>query len=105
MGRDARSPRRGSAYSARYHFLPVNPHPAANASHVTYYREDAPPIVRDYPLAPNTRFTIDAAADADLVDQSFGALIESTHPIVVERSMYNNANGLVRHQRAATPLP
>jgi hypothetical protein len=29
-----------------------------------------------------------------LVDESFGARIESTHPIVVERSVYSNANGV-----------
>ena len=30
----------------------------------------------------------------ELVDEAFGALIESTQPIVVERSLYSNANGV-----------
>ena len=34
--------------------------PPANTAHVTYLREDAPAIVRDYPLAPGSRTTIDA---------------------------------------------
>ena len=30
----------------------------------------------------------------ELANESFGALIESTQPIVVERSLYSNANGV-----------
>jgi hypothetical protein len=30
----------------------------------------------------------------ELINESFGALIESTQPIVVERSLYSNANGV-----------
>jgi hypothetical protein len=30
----------------------------------------------------------------ELADESFGARIESTQPIVVERSVYSNANGI-----------
>ena len=30
----------------------------------------------------------------ELADESFGARIESTQPIVVERSVYTNANGV-----------
>jgi hypothetical protein len=30
----------------------------------------------------------------ELADESFGAVIDSTHPLVVERSLYGNANGV-----------
>jgi hypothetical protein len=43
----------------------------------------------------------------ELVDEAFGAVIESTLPIVVERSLYNNANGVVwaaGSNAVATPL-
>jgi hypothetical protein len=30
----------------------------------------------------------------ELADESFGTVIESTQPIVVERSMYTDANGV-----------
>jgi hypothetical protein len=73
------------------YFLLVNPHDTANAAHVTYYRENAPPIVRDYPLGPNARFTIDASADADLVDQAFGAQVVFDRPGVAEHAMYFGA--------------
>jgi hypothetical protein len=44
----------------------------------------------------------------ELAGESFGALIEATQPIVVERSMYSNANGTVwaaGTNATATPLP
>lgn len=62
------------------YFLLVNPQATANAAHVTYFREGAPPIVRDYALAPNSRRTIDVGEDAGLVDTSFGARIDFDQP-------------------------
>jgi hypothetical protein len=44
----------------------------------------------------------------ELIDQSFGVVIESTQPIVVERSIYSNANGVTwaaGTNVTATPLP
>ena len=91
------------------YFLLVNPHATANAAHVTYYREGAPPIVRDYPLGPNARFTIDAGADADLVDQAFGAQVVFDQPGVAERAMYFGAapiwTGGHASAGATTPSP
>jgi hypothetical protein len=91
------------------YFLLVNPHDTANAAHVTYYREGAPPIVRDYPLGPNARFTIDASADADLVDQAFGAQVVFDQPGVAERAMYFGAapiwTGGHASAGATTPSP
>jgi hypothetical protein len=41
------------------------------------------------------RVTLSAGSMApELTNESFGALIESTQPIVVERSVYSNANGV-----------
>ena len=34
------------------YLLLVNPHASANVAHVTYLREGAPPVTRDYPLPP-----------------------------------------------------
>jgi hypothetical protein len=70
------------------YFLLANPHVAANTAHVTYFRENAPVITRDYPLAAGSRTTIDAGADVDLRDQAFGARITFDLPGVAERAMY-----------------
>jgi hypothetical protein len=37
----------------------------------------------------------DSAVAPELVNESFGTLIESTQPIIVERSLYSNANGVI----------
>jgi YVTN family beta-propeller protein len=75
-------------------FLLANPHAAANTAHVTFFREGAPVITRDYPLAPGSRTTIDAGADGDLRDQAFGARITFDLPGVAERAMYFGADPL-----------
>lgn len=69
-------------------FLLVNPHDAANHARVTYFREGAPELTRDYALPPKSRVTIDAGADPDLINRSFGALVAFDQPGVAERAMY-----------------
>jgi len=50
-------------------------------------------------VLPTSRFNVAVTGPGsdvpELADESFGTLIESTQPIVVERSMYSNANGVV----------
>jgi hypothetical protein len=44
----------------------------------------------------------------ELIDESFGTVIASTQPIVVERSLYSNANGVIwaaGTNATGTPLP
>jgi hypothetical protein len=70
------------------YLLLVNPHASANVAHVTYLREGAPPITRDYPLTPSSRFTIFAGDVAELVNTSFGSRVTFDQPGVAERAMY-----------------
>ena len=71
------------------YFLLANPHAAANMAHVTYFREGEPRrSMRDYPLAPRSRTTIDAGADMRLRDQAFGARVTFDLPGMAERAMY-----------------
>jgi hypothetical protein len=69
-------------------FLLVNPRDAANHARVTYFREGASELTRDYALPPRSRVTIDAGADPDLINRSFGALVAFDQPGVAERAMY-----------------
>jgi uncharacterized delta-60 repeat protein len=65
---------------------------------VTYLRTSGAPIVKTYAVNPTSRFNIDVNSRVpELVNESFGALIEVTNGvgIVVERSLYNNALGQV----------
>ncbi len=69
------------------YLLLVNPHASANAAHVTYLREGAPPITRDYPLTASSRLTIFAGDVDELVNTSFGARVTFDQPGVAERAM------------------
>ena len=77
-------------YFATY-FLLANPHDVENNAHVTYFREGTGALVRDYPLPPRSRVTIDAGSDVELIDRSFGARVTFDLPGVAERAMYFGA--------------
>jgi autotransporter-associated beta strand protein/YVTN family beta-propeller protein len=88
-------------------FLLVNSHAVANTAHVTYFRENAAAVTRDYSLAPGSRTTIDAGADVALRDRSFGARVTFDLPGVAERAMYFGTDPLWRggHGSAGTTEP
>ena len=68
--------------------LLANPQEEASVAKVTYYREDGQTVIRNYDMLPRSRKTIVAGEDPDLVNQSFGMIVEFTRPGVAERSMY-----------------
>jgi hypothetical protein len=70
------------------YLLLANPHDAPNQVFVTYLREGASGVTRQYDLAPLQRFTVDLGADADLVNNSFGMEVTFTLPGIAERAMY-----------------
>ncbi len=57
-------------------------------------------MVKTFVVAATSRLNIAVTGPGsdvpELSDESFGTLIESTQPIVVERSMYTDANGVIR---------
>jgi hypothetical protein len=64
---------------------------------VTYLRANGAPIVKSYVVPRTSRYTIDANSDVpELADSLFGARIDVTNGagIMVERSMYWDANGI-----------
>jgi hypothetical protein len=78
----------GSAGYFSTYLLLGNPHPSANTAHVTWLREGEPELTRSYPLLPNSRYTVDTRADAELIDRAFGARVVFDQPGVAERAMY-----------------
>jgi hypothetical protein len=61
---------------------------------ITYLRsEGRAPIVRTYTLKATSRQNVNPLAEGLMTDEEFGALIEATAPIVVERAMYWNGPG------------
>jgi autotransporter-associated beta strand protein len=89
------------------YLLLANPNNAANSATVQFLRENNTPIVRTYQLEPNARFTVDAGADPDLVNQSFGMTVRFDLPGVAERSMYFGGDPLWKagHESAGVSEP
>ena len=75
------------------YILLANPGATAADVTVTYLREGGlPPLVRTYTVPATSRFNVYANTVPGLgAEEHFGALIESTVPIAVERAMYSNA--------------
>ena len=79
---------------------------------ITFLRESGAPVVKTFTVAASSRFNVAVAglgSDVpELIDESFGARIDATQPIVVERSVYSNANGVTwaaGTNATATQLP
>jgi hypothetical protein len=62
-----------------------------------FYRQDGLPVVKQLAVPANSRATVavGAALEPEITEGSFGVDITSSIPIVVERAMYGNANGVV----------
>ena len=70
------------------YLLLANPADRANRATIDWLIEGAPAQRRVVSLAPNSRTTIDAGADAALVGRSFGIVVTFAEPAVAERAMY-----------------
>jgi autotransporter-associated beta strand protein len=100
--------RSGGPRTYQTYVLLANPGTVKANVTVTFLREGQTPVEQTYEVNPRSRFNVDTGAVSELADTSFGAVITSDQPIVVERAMYNNANGLVwaaGTNATATPLP
>jgi autotransporter-associated beta strand protein len=87
--------------------LLANPQDVENVATVQYLRQDDTPIVRTYPLAPRSRFTIDIGLDAELVNRSFGTIVTFQHEGMAERAMYFGMSPLFSggHESAGVTAP
>jgi hypothetical protein len=90
----------GGADDAQTYILLANPNPDAAAEvTLTFLRGDGTTVIKTFTVPAASRFNVSVTPFPDsiapeLTNESFGALIESTQPIVVERSLYSNANGV-----------
>jgi hypothetical protein len=69
----------------------------AAAVRITFLRANGTTIERSFTVAPSSRLTVRANDVTELVDESFGAIVEVTSGpgIFVERAMYSNSQGVV----------
>jgi len=101
----------GAAHSQTYVLL-ANAGTQAATVTMTFMRTSGTPIVKTFTVPAGSRRNVavtGAGSDVpELANASFGALIESTQPIVVERSVYADANGVTwaaGSNATATRLP
>jgi hypothetical protein len=104
--------RSGGSNAAQTFILLANPGSETAQVTITFLRTAGVPIVKTFSVSPTSRFTVrigGASSDVpELSDEAFGAIIDSSRPIVVERAMYSNANGItwaVGTNATATRLP
>jgi hypothetical protein len=94
----------GGPNARQTYILLANPGDTAAEVTIEFLRAaGVPPIIKTFTVPPTSRFTVGITGGItgtggdvpELVDESFGADIHSSRPIVVERAMYSNANGIV----------
>jgi hypothetical protein len=68
--------------------LLANPNGVAAEATVSFLREGGMPVIRPFTLPPNSRTSVGAGTIPELVNTSFSIAVDSTLPIVAERSMY-----------------
>ena len=74
-------------------YLIQNPGDVATKVEVTFLRPAGrPPVVKTYPVGPQTRFTLYVDAIPEVASEDLSAVVRSTDgaPIVVERAMYSS---------------
>jgi hypothetical protein len=90
----------GGAADTQTYILLANTGSSAATVRVTLLLEAGGTLQREFAIPANSRFNVNAGADfPNAMNQRFGALVESVgatpQPIVVERSMYTNAGGVI----------
>jgi len=88
----------GGTNSAQTYVLIENPGAQAADITATFLRTDGTTLVKTFSVAPTSRFNISVTGPGssvpELTDESFGVVIDSTQPVIVERSLYSDAGGV-----------
>lgn len=83
----------GGPHVFETYVLLANPGATAAQVRLTFLRTDGTTVVKDYTVAPTSRFNVPVNAFVpELHDESFATVVEVLNgvPIAVERAMYNN---------------
>src|SRR5262249_34553610 len=89
----------GGPNHAQTYILLANPGSQPATATLTFLKTDGTTLVKTFVVPATSRVNVGvtgAGSDVpELADEAFGTIIESTQPIVVERSMYSDANGVI----------
>ena len=65
---------------------------------ITFLRANGAPLVKRFTVQPTSRLNVAVTGPGgdvpEIADEDFGADIVSTQPIVVERALYSDSNGV-----------
>jgi hypothetical protein len=102
----------GGPTHAQTYVLVANPGTQAATVTATFLRANGSTVVKTFTAAPGSRMNIAVTGPQsdvpELADEDFSVVLDATQPIVVERSIYSDANGVVwaaGTNAAATGLP
>jgi len=88
----------GGTNHAQTYVLIANPGAQDANVTATFLRSDGTTVVKTLTVAAMSRVNLavtGAGSDVpELADEAFGTVIDSTQPVIVERSMYTDANGV-----------
>ncbi len=70
------------------YILVVNANATPATVTMTFLLETGVPVVKTFPMAAASRLTVGAGSIPELVNRSFGIVINATVPVIAERSMY-----------------
>jgi uncharacterized repeat protein (TIGR01451 family) len=87
------------------YILLENPNPAATEATATYMRQGSTPVVVNYTLAPESRFTIHLDAVDGCENAQIATRIVSKAPIVAERAMYFDYYGTQEGSDSIAAIP
>ena len=77
--------------------LLANPGLTAASVTITFLREQAAPLVKTFEVAPQSRRNVSIVGPGsdvpELANELFGAVVQSSQPIAVERAMYSTPPG------------
>ena len=100
-------PRVGGPTHAQTYILVANPGAQPATVTATFLRTSGSTVVKTFTAAPGGRMNIavtGAHGDVpELSDEEFSVVLDSTQPIVVERSIYSDADGIVWRQERTRP--
>ena len=88
----------GGPFGFQTFVLLANPGAAPANVTLTFLRTTGAPIVKTATVAAGARLTVTTGPGSfvpELADESFGVSVVSDVPVVAERAMYSNANGIL----------
>jgi hypothetical protein len=99
----------GGAAAYQTFILLANEGDTEAVGEITYYRANGTVVKKPYVVPAASRVTVYVNVDVpELTDESFSALVSADRPIIVERAMYSNADGVIwaaGTNATGTPIP